>query len=114
MMQQLIDTLHTEQCSLVVLHEGRRRSFDGQGLRKLYGIATQEPELLLGAKLADKAVGRTAARVMAEGGVVEVYADYISDEAYDVLINAKIKVSYGKKLSHAAFLNVWKKLGETN
>ena len=93
MMQHLIDTLHSGQDSLVILHEGRLRSFGGQGLRKLYNIAVQEPELLLGAKLADKAVGRTAARVMAEGGVAEIYADYISDQAYDLLIDANIKVT---------------------
>ena len=112
MMQHLIDTLHSGQDSLVILHEGRQRSFCGQGLRKLYNIAVQEPELLLGAKLADKAVGRTAARVMAEGGVAEIYADYISDQAYDLLIDANIKVRYGKKVDHATFLDIWKKLGE--
>lgn len=112
MMQHLIDTLHSGQDSLVILHEGRLRSFGGQGLRKLYNIAVQEPELLLGAKLADKAVGRTAARVMAEGGVAEIYADYISDQAYNLLIDANIKVRYGKKVDHATFLDIWKRLGE--
>ena len=38
MMQHLIDTLHSGQDSLVILHEGRQRSFGGQGLRKLYNI----------------------------------------------------------------------------
>ena len=112
MMQHLIDTLHSGQDSLVILHEGRQRSFCGQGLRKLYNIAVQEPELLLGAKLADKAVGRTAARVMAEGGVAEIYADYISERACDLLIDANIKVRYGKKVDHATFLDIWKRLGE--
>ena len=46
MMQQLIDTLHTEQCSLVILHEGRIRTFDGHGVRRLYNILNDEPELL--------------------------------------------------------------------
>ena len=49
---------------------------------------------------------------MAEGGVVEVYADYISQQAYDLLSDAKVKVSYGKKVDHATFLDIWKKLGE--
>lgn len=112
-MQKLIDTLHNGQDSLVILHEGHVRSFSGQGLRKLYNIATQEPELLLGAKLADKAVGRTAARVMAEGGVAEIYADYISEQAFDLLQTAGIRVKYDKKVDHETFLDIWKKLGET-
>ncbi len=113
MMQQIIDTLHNGHDTLVILHEGRQRSFSGQGLRNLYNIAVQEPELLLGAKLADKAVGRTSARVMAEGGVVEVYADYISEQAYDLLTSANVKVRYGMKVDHSTFLDIWKKLGET-
>ena len=56
MMQELIDTLYTEQCSLVVLHEGNIRTFDGHGMRRLYNIYQEEPELFLDAKLAVKAV----------------------------------------------------------
>ncbi len=35
MMQQLIDTLHTRQCPLVILHDGRIRTFEGHGVRRL-------------------------------------------------------------------------------
>lgn len=112
MMQELIDTLHTEQCTLVVLHEGAVRTFDGHGVRRLYNLMTNEPELLFEAKMAVKAVGRSAARMMVEGGVVEVYADYISDQAYDVLHDAGIRVRYDRKLPHQQFLEVWRKMNE--
>lgn len=112
MMQELIDTLHTEQCSLVILHDGHIRTFDGHGVRRLYNIMTDEPELLYDAKLAVKAVGRSAAAMMVEGGVAEVYADYISQQAYDALTSAGIKVSYERKLDHPSFLEVWRRLGE--
>lgn len=112
MMQELIDTLHTEQCSLVVLHEGKISTFDGTGVRRLYNILNEEPELLLEAKLAVKAVGRSAAKMMVEGGVVEVWADVISDAAYDVLHDAGIVVKYDKKVDHIHFLEIWKKLHE--
>ena len=46
MMQQLIDTLHNEQHTLVVLHDGRVTTYDGQGVRRLYNIMNEEPELL--------------------------------------------------------------------
>ena len=55
---------------------------------------------------------RVAPRVLAEGGVAEIYADYISYQAYDLLIDANIKVRYGKKVDHATFLDIWKRLGE--
>lgn len=112
-MQELIDTLHVEQCSLVVLHEGNIRTFNGRGVRKLYDILNNEPELLLDAKLADKAIGRTAARTMVEGGVNEVYADVISDQAYDLLTDAGVRVRYERKVDHPTFLKIWEKLGET-
>lgn len=112
MMHDLIDTLHTEQCSLVILHDGQVRTFCGHGVRRLYDIMAQEPELLYCAKLAVKAVGRSAAATMADGGVAEVWADYISQQAADALESAGVKVSYGKKLGHTDFLDVWRKLGE--
>ena len=68
MMQELIDTLCDEQHTLVVLHEGRIRTFDGQGVRHLYNMINEEPELLYDAKVAVKAVGRSAAAMMVEGG----------------------------------------------
>lgn len=112
MMQDLINTLRDDQHTLVVLHDGRIRTFDGQGVRRLYNIMNDEPELLYDAKVAAKAVGRSAASMMVEGGVVEVYAEYISQQAYDTLKEAGIKVSFDKKLEHPAFLEVWRKLGE--
>lgn len=112
MMNELIDTLHTAQCSLVVLHEGNIVTFDGRGVRTLYHLLDNEPELLLGAKVAIKAVGRTAARAMATGGVVEVWADVISDQAYNTLHDNGVKVSYEKRVAHAAFLQIWERMGE--
>ncbi len=112
MMQELIDTLHTDQHTLVVLHDSRISTFDGQGVRRLYNIMNEEPELLYDAKVAAKAVGRSAAAMMVDGGVAEVYAEYISQQAYDALTSAGIKVSFDKKLEHREFLEVWRKLGE--
>ena len=110
MMDELKDKLHSEQCSLVVLHEGNIRTFDGRGVRTLYDLMTNEPEVCLGAKLAEKAVGRTASRMMVEGG--EVYADVISEQAFSTLEDAGIKVTYSSKVNHQDFLNIWKRLGE--
>lgn len=111
-MQELIATLQTDQHTLVVLHDSRISTFDGQGVRRLYNIMNEEPELLYDAKVAAKAVGRSAAAMMVDGGVAEVYAEYISQQAYDALTSAGIKVSFDKKLEHREFLEVWRKLGE--
>lgn len=112
MMQELIDTLNTEQCSLAILHEGNISTFKGHGVRRLYNIINDEPELFLGAKLAIKAVGRSAARMMVEGGVNEVHAEIMSQQAYDVLHDAGVAISFDKKVDHPTFLKIWQKLGE--
>lgn len=111
-MQELIDTLHNEPCHLVVLHEGNIHTYEGRGLRRLYNLSQEEPELLLGAKVAAQAVGRSAARVLAEGGVREVWADYLSEQAADVLEAAHVTTHCEKKLSHQAFLDLWERLKE--
>lgn len=112
MMDQLIDNLHTGNHELALLHEGRTHYYDGRGARTLYNLLNSAPELLHGAKLAAKAVGTTAAKMMVEGGAVEVYADFISQTACDTLEDAKVKVSYGKKADHKEFLKIWERLGE--
>ena len=112
MMQELIDTLHTEQCSLVILHEGKIHSFSGHGVRHLYNLINEKPELFLDAKVAVKAAGRSAAKMMSDGGVAEVWAEYISQQAYDVLHDAGVVTKYEHKVNHATFLDIWRKLGE--
>ena len=111
-MQELIDTLHTEQCTLVILHEGNIRTFNGHGVRRLYNLVSEEPELLYEAKIAIKAVGWSAAKMMVEGGVKEIWADYISQQACAALQSAGVVVKYGKCYDHASFLKVWQRLGE--
>ena len=110
MMQELIDTLNDKQASLVILHEGKIYSFGGHGVRHLYNLMNEKP--FLEAKLAVKAVGRSAAKMMVDGGITEVWAEYISQQAYDLLRDAGVVVKYDHKVDHATFLDIWRKLGE--
>ena len=112
MMSELIDMLYTEDCSMVLLHEGNIRTFKGRGVRTLYHLLNEAPESLLKSKIAVKAVGKTAARSMTEGGVVEVYADVMSQEAYAWLEDAGVKVNCEKKVDHQRFLKIWAEMGE--
>ena len=98
MMQELIDTLNDKQASLVILHEGKIYSFGGHGVRHLYNLMNEKPELFLEAKV--------------DGGITEVWAEYISQQAYDLLSDAGVVVKYDHKVDHATFLDIWRKLGE--
>ena len=96
MMQELIDTLNDKQASLVILHEGKIYSFGGHGVRHLYNLMNEKP----------------AAKMMVDGGITEVWAEYISQQAYDLLRDAGVVVKYDHKVDHATFLDIWRKLGE--
>lgn len=79
--RQLIDRLHAERCSCVIRSGTQIRTFRERGVKDLYRLLTEEPELLRGAFVADKVVGKGAAALMIVGGVAEVYADVASTAA---------------------------------
>lgn len=102
-----------DDCTLAVLHNGRIRTYRGRGIRFLYNILNEEPEVFLGAKVAVKVIGGTAAKTMIDGGVTELYAQMISERALAKLESSSVKVSYDKVVGHTEFLSIWEKLGET-
>ena len=58
---QLIDLLHVEACSCVIRNGDVTRIFRERGVKDLYRLLEEEPELLDGAFVADKVVGKGAA-----------------------------------------------------
>lgn len=99
-LQRLTDLLFEEQASCVVrsgdvIHILRRR-----GVRDLYELLTQSPELLQGALIADKVVGKGAAALMVLGGVKELFADVVSYPALELLVRYRIPVSYTVAVEH--------------
>lgn len=101
MVDRLVELLHREQCSLVLEDvPGNVRIFRKKGVRDLEDLLDNEPEVLRGAVLADKVVGKAAAGMMAYGGVAEVYADVMSRKALPLLDDNHIAYSYGKLVDH--------------
>ena len=93
-MQDLIDLLHRSECSLV-LRNGNVHTYEQHGVADLYGLLLAHPQLLRGAEVADKVVGKGAAALMVLGGVKEVYADVMSEPAHEMFRAAGIPVAYG-------------------
>ena len=60
----------------------------------LYKLNTESPEILKGALVADKIVGKGAAALMVEGRVKGVQTDVITREAIDYLRNHGVEVKY--------------------
>ena len=83
--RQAIDLLFAERCSCVVRNGDTIRIFRERGVRDLWRLLHEEPELLDGAFVADKVEGKGAAELMA---------------ALELLNGAGIPVSYTVAVPH--------------
>ena len=91
---QTIGLLFAEKCSCVVRNGDEVRIFRERGVKDLYRLLREEPQLLDGAFVADKVVGKGAAALMILGGVGELHADVISRPARLLLAASPVHVSY--------------------
>lgn len=94
-MQQLIEILRREKCSLVVKNHGIVTTYSKPGVRDLEHLLDHEPEVLHGAVIADKVIGKAAAAMVVVGGVKGLYAEVMSKKAIPFLEEAGIAYSYG-------------------
>ena len=100
-MKQLIEILHDEGLTLVVRSEnGDIHRFTQRGVKDLVTLVGERPEVLQGAFIADKAVGKAAAACMVVGGVKHVHADVMSEPALALLKAHGIKAEYGQLVDH--------------
>lgn len=94
-MQQLIEILRREKCSLVVKNHGIVTTYSKHGVRDLEYLLDHDPEMLHGATIADKVIGKAAAAMVVVGGVKELYAEVMSKKAIPFLEEAGIAYTYG-------------------
>ncbi|HIU00918.1 MAG TPA: DUF1893 domain-containing protein [Candidatus Coproplasma excrementavium] len=74
----------------------RDYTFTERGVNALCNLAESSPELLRGAAVADKIVGKAAALLMALGGVKQVYAEVMSRSAQQVFEKYNIPCDRGQ------------------
>lgn len=94
--KKIIDILHTQKCSCVIEKDNKITIFHRRGVADLHELHEKEPQMLKGANIADKVVGKGAAAIMVAGGVKEVYADVISIPALKLLSGNGITVEYNQ------------------
>lgn len=92
--EQTVGLLFAEKCSCVVRNGDEVRIFRERGVKDLYRLLREEPQLLDGAFVADKVVGKGAAALMILGGIGELHADVISRPARLLLAASPVHVSY--------------------
>ena len=100
-MKQLIDILHDEALTLVIKSsDGAIHRFTQRGVKDLLNLVQTSPEVLNGAIVADKAVGKAAAACMVVGGIKQVHADVMSKPALALLQSHGITSGYGQLVDH--------------
>lgn len=93
-MSSLKDELHRGGWSCVIGKGNEMRTFSRRGVADLYNILITEPELLDGAFVADKVVGKGAAALMVLGKISRLHTHIISTPALDLLHNAGVLTEF--------------------
>ena len=97
---QAIELLFAEKCSCVIRNGDSMRIFRERGVADLFRLQHEEPQLLRGAFIADKVVGKGAAALMVLGGVEGLFADVVSRAALDLFAAAGKAVAYTVAVPH--------------
>lgn len=100
MKEDIVKLLHEGAHSLVISSRNEVRKFDGRGVSDLRRLLKEEPDMLKGASIADKVVGKAAAALMILGGVDELHADVISCQALALLAQTTMKTTFDKEVPH--------------
>lgn len=98
--EKIIEILHQGGYSCVIENSGEIYTFTQRGVKDLFTILKESPEIMKGAFIADKVIGKGAAALMILGGVEEIYADVISNNAIKLLQDCKIMHSFAKSVPH--------------
>ena len=90
-MRQLVDMLKRGDCTLAMrCADGSVHTYNERGVKTLYTLLTTHPELLQGAIVADRVVGRGAAALMIAGGVAQLHALVASESAIALLETSSV------------------------
>ncbi len=84
--------------TLIIRKDGAERTFSRRGVIDLFELLTNEPEVLHGASITDKAIGKAAAALMVLGEVKEAATPRISTPALKLFREAGIKVDYDEEV----------------
>lgn len=99
-LQKAIEILNNGDHTLVVSQGNTIYTFNQRGIADLYRILTESPEILRGACIADKVVGKGAAALMILGGVGKLHTRVISSNALNLFSGTDVYVRYDAVVPH--------------
>ena len=94
------ERLAAENHTLVVCRDDAVHCFNRRGVADLYALLHDRPELLRGASVADRVVGRAAAALMIAGGVRALHTGVVSRLALDLFARSSVEVYYDVVVEH--------------
>ncbi len=94
------ERLAAKNHTLVVCRGDVVLGFDRRGVADLYTLLHDGSELLRGASVADKVVGRAAAALMIAGGVRALHTGVVSRLALDLFARSSVEVHYDVVVEH--------------
>lgn len=100
-LEQLKEILGQGNHTLAIYDQDEQvHTYDNRGVRDLYTLLTTAPQVLKGAMVADKVVGKGAAALMIVGGIAELHTHIISEPAIKLLELSGIQYSFDEKVDH--------------
>lgn len=95
MLQTAIDLLHKEDLTCVILGREETLRFRLRGIRPMTDTLRDHPEVLKGAYIADRIIGKAAAMLAVAGGANAVYGEVMSEAGLEMLRKHGIEAQYG-------------------
>lgn len=98
-LEELKEILHQKKASLVVCYQnGEIKEYYQDRIKDIKQILQKNTEVLKGAIIADKVIGKVASSILIVAGVKEIYADVMSQYAIALLEKHNIPYQYDKKV----------------
>ena len=98
-MEEAKRLIKEEAASFVVIKEGKIQYQDkGIGVRPIMQVLSKDKELLKGAVIVDKMIGKAAAMLLSRGGAVWVHGVLMSEAAENYLAGRKISFSFDESI----------------
>lgn len=95
MLQAAIDLLRKEELTCVIVGTEETLKFRLRGIRPLTDTLSQKPQVLQGAAVADRIIGKAAAMLAVAGGAAAVYGEVMSEAGLQMLQAHGIAAQYG-------------------
>lgn len=95
-----VSELKEGKYNCIVFKDNEILRFSQPGVKSLVTLLQDKPEILKGAFVFDKVIGKGAAALLILGEVHDVYADLISDHALSLLESADIRLNFNKRVPY--------------